>query len=156
MRREEEQENVNAWNPTLAFADDGLSGRITRLNLAFDETQLMALADGGTENLFAAQAYFDTSRGHGRDALAEKYDACFSGQRPTMTANSVQCYDAIYLVAALARQVGRVDGCRMAHFLRPRLQRDHAYRLIGRSDKDASVRLAEADGVEFRVQRAFA
>lgn len=139
-----------------AFADDGLSGRITRLNLAFDETQLMALADGGTENLFAAQAYFDTSRGHGRDALAEKYDACFSGQRPTMTANSVQCYDAIYLVAALARQVGRVDGCRMAHFLRPRLQRDHAYRLIGRSDKDASVRLAEADGVEFVVKRAFA
>ncbi len=25
MRREEEQENVNAWNPTLAFADDGLA-----------------------------------------------------------------------------------------------------------------------------------
>ena len=23
MRREEEQENVNAWSPTLAFADDG-------------------------------------------------------------------------------------------------------------------------------------
>ena len=25
MRREEEQENVNAWSPTLAFADDGLA-----------------------------------------------------------------------------------------------------------------------------------
>jgi urea transport system substrate-binding protein len=139
-----------------AFAEEGFSGRMTRLNLAFDEMQLLALADGGAENLFAAQSYFDSSRGYGREALAENYDACFSGQRPTMTANSVHIYDAIYLVAALAQQVGRVDGCRMAHFLRPRLQRDHAYRLIGRSDADASVRLAEADGVDFVVRKAFA
>lgn len=138
-----------------AFADDGLSGNITRLNLAFEETQLLALADGGTENLFAAQSYFDASRGHGRDALAERYDAVYSGRRPTMTANSVQCYDAIYLVAALAREVGRVDGGRMAHFLRPRLQRDQAYRLIGRSDADARVQLAEADGVDFVVRQSF-
>lgn len=138
-----------------AFAEAGLSGTIARLNLAFDETQLLALADGGTENLFAAQAYFDTSRGAGRDALVERYDACFSGRRPSMTANSVQIYDAIYLVAAIARQVGRVDGCRMAHFLRPRLHRDHAYRMIGRSDADVNVRLAEADGIDFVVRRAF-
>ncbi|EIE51452.1 substrate-binding domain-containing protein [Salipiger aestuarii] len=137
-----------------AFAEAGLSSTITRLNLAFDEMQLLALADGGTENLFAAQAYFDTSRGHGRDALVERYDACFSGRRPSMTANSVQCYDAIFLVAAIARQVGRIDGCRMAHFLRPRLQRDLAYRMIGR-EADANVRLAEADGVDFVVRRAF-
>ncbi|MGY9046487.1 nitrile hydratase regulator [Puniceibacterium antarcticum] len=136
-----------------AFADDGLSGNIIRLNLAFDETQLLALADSGTENLFAAQSYFDTSRGLDRDSLVEKYDACFSGQRPMMTANAVQCYDAIYLVAAMARQVGRVDGSSMAHFLRPRLQRDHAYRMIGHAD--AGVRLAEADGVDFIVRRSF-
>lgn len=64
-----------------AFAEDGLAASVVRLNLAFDETQLLALADAGTENLFAAQTYFDTSRGDGRDALAERYDACFSGQR---------------------------------------------------------------------------
>lgn len=138
-----------------AFAEAGFSRRMVRLNLAFDETQLLALADGASENLFAAQSYFDTSRGNDRDALAEKYDACYSGQRPTMTANSVQCYDAIYLVAALAQQVGRVDGCQMAHFLRPRLSRDRAYQMIGRSDADARVRLAEAEGVDFVVRRAF-
>ena len=138
-----------------AFAENGLSSTITRLNLAFDETQLLALSESGTDNLFAAQAYFDTSRGNGRDELAERYDACFSGRRPTMTANSVQCYDAIYLVAAIAKQVGHVDGCRMAHFLRPRMSRDRAYQMIGRSDADACVRLAEADGLDFKVQRTF-
>ncbi|WP_252737380.1 substrate-binding domain-containing protein [Citreicella sp. C3M06] len=138
-----------------AFAEDGLASSVIRLNLAFDETQLLALADVGTENLFAAQAYFDTSRGDGRDALAERYDACFSGQRPTMTANAVGCYDAIYLVAAIARQVGRIDGCQMAHFLRPRLQRDRAYHMIGRSDAAAGVRLAEAEGIDFVVRSAF-
>ncbi|GGG85528.1 nitrile hydratase regulator [Salipiger pallidus] len=138
-----------------AFADHGLARNAIRLNLAFDESQLMGLADGGGENLYAAQPYFDTSRAPGRDALAERYDACFSGQRPVMTANSVHCYDALHLVAAIARQVGRVDGCQMAHFLRPRLKRDHAYRMIGRTDADARVRLAEADGVDFVVRQAF-
>jgi ABC-type branched-subunit amino acid transport system substrate-binding protein len=138
-----------------AFAEAGLSRRTMRLNLAFDETQLLGVSEEYSENLFAAQAYFDSSRGLGRDALAEKYESCFSGDRPGMTANAVNCYDAIYLVAALARQIGRVDGHLMARFLRARLPRDSAYRLIGRSDADARVRLAEADGVQFQVRDTF-
>lgn len=138
-----------------AFAEEGLSGNVIRLSLAFDSSQLLGLADGGTENLYAAQPYFDASQGQGRDGLAERYDACFAGQRPAMTANTVHCYDAIHLVAALARQAGRIDGCQMAQFLRPRLKRDHAYRMIGRTDADARVRLAEADGIDFVVRQAF-
>ncbi|RBP80128.1 amino acid/amide ABC transporter substrate-binding protein (HAAT family) [Rhodobacter sp. 140A] len=138
-----------------AFADAGLSRRIIRLNLAFEETQLLGVSDGCSENLFAAQAYFDSSRGHNRDDLAARYESCFSGELPSMTTNSVNCYDAIYLVAALADRIGRVDGHLMARFLRDRLPRAAAYRLIGRSDADAGVRLAEAEGVEFQVRETF-
>lgn len=138
-----------------AFAEAGLSARTMRLNLAFDETQLLGVSEECSENLFAAQAYFDTSRGHDRDELVERYESCFSGDRPAMTSNAVNCYDAIYLVAAMARRIGRVDGHLMARFLRKRLPRDSAYQLIGRSDADARVRLAEADGTAFRVRETF-
>ena len=99
-----------------------------------------------------AQAYFATSRGLDRDAMVENYNSNFEGKRPGVTANSVSCYDAVYLVAALAERIGRVDGYLMARSLRKRLSRDEAFSLIGRPPESSAVRLAEADGVDFRLR----
>lgn len=135
-----------------AFGEAGLGGRICRLNLAFDETQLLGVAAENSENLYAAQAYFDTSRGHGREEMVESYYNSFGGICPGITANSINCYDAVHLVAAVAREVGHIDGYLMARRLRSHLGRAEAYEMIGRSTADARVRIAEADGVEFRVR----
>ncbi|HEY0276483.1 MAG TPA: substrate-binding domain-containing protein [Paenirhodobacter sp.] len=135
-----------------AFAEAGLAGGILRLSLAFDETQLLGVSAEYSENLFAAQAYFDTSRGRDRDEMVENYNCNFEGIRPGVTANAVNCYDAVYLVAALAQQVGRIDGYLMAQKLKKRLSRAHAYNLIGRSAEDSGVLLAEADGIDFLVR----
>lgn len=134
------------------FAEAGLAKRTLRLNLAFDETQLLGVTSDCSENLFAAQAYFDASRGLNRDAMVERYMDNFSAQGSCVTANSVNCYDAVYLIAALAQRVGRVDGHLMARKLRHHVSREESYQLIGRSTRDAGVRLAEADGIDFLVR----
>ncbi len=138
-----------------AFGEAQLSRSILRLSLAFDETQLLGVAPENSENLFAAQPYFNNSPSRGREAMAEGYRSSFEGARPGITANSVNCYDAIYLVAALAEQIGRIDGHLMALRLRTRLARTQSYAMIGRSSANTGTRLAEADGVEFVVRDTF-
>ncbi len=138
-----------------AFAEAGLSHRTLRLSLAFEETQLLGVTPDNAENLFATASYFSGTTGHGRDQLLDGYRRCFAGRLPDVTTNSLNCYDAIHLVAGLARHVGRVDGHLMARVLRQRMPRSLAYRLIGRSEISAKVALAEADGTEFRVHQSW-
>lgn len=134
-----------------AFGEAGLSRDMLRLMLAFEETQLLGVAPENSENLYAGASYFQGTTDHGRDLLMENYQSSFAGTLPDVTTNSLNCYDAIHLVAALARQAGHVDGHLMARQLRQRLPRSRAYQLIGRSEISARVALAEAHGTEFRV-----
>lgn len=146
-------EDAVAFN--RAFADAGLSQRMLRLNLAFEETQLLGVAPENAENLFATASYFSGTTGHGRERLLEDYRRSFAGRLPEVTTNSLNCYDAIHLVAGLARHVGRVDGHLMARLLRQRIPRSLAYRMIGRSEIGTRVALAEADGTGFRVRQSW-
>ncbi|WP_134682334.1 substrate-binding domain-containing protein [Paracoccus ravus] len=142
-------EDAIAFN--RAFAEAGLSGAVLRLTLAFEETQLLGVAPGNAENLFAVASYFNGTQDHDRETLLEGYGHAFSGRLPDVTTNSLNCYDAIHLVAGLARHVGHVDGHLMARVLRQGLPRSLAYKIMGRSVIGARVALAEADGTEFRV-----
>ncbi|MTE01477.1 ABC transporter substrate-binding protein [Paracoccus sp. YIM 132242] len=146
-------EDAVAFN--RAFADAGLSQRVLRLALAFEETQLLGVAPENAENLFATASYFSGITGHGRERLLDEYRRSFAGRLPDVTTNSLNCYDAIHLVAGLARHVGRVDGHLMARVLRQRIPRSFAYRMIGRSEISARVALAEADGTGFRVRQSW-
>ncbi|MGN7871104.1 ABC transporter substrate-binding protein [Paracoccus sp. 22332] len=146
-------EDAVAFN--RAFADAGLSHRTLRLTLAFEETQLLGVSPENADNLFATASYFNGTTGHGREQLLEEYRRSFAGRLPEVTTNSLNCYDAIHLVAGLAHHVGRVDGHLMARALRQRIPRSFAYQLIGRSEISARVALAEADGTEFRVRQCW-
>ncbi|CAM3248647.1 substrate-binding domain-containing protein [Paracoccus nototheniae] len=146
-------EDAVAFN--RAFAGAGLATGCLRLMLAFEETQLLGVAPENAENLFAGASYFQGTTDHGRDALMENYHASFGGMLPDVTTNSLNCYDAVYLVAALARQVGHIDGHLMARQLRSRLPRSRVYELIGRSAIRARVALAEAGGTEFCVRQTW-
>lgn len=144
-------EDAVAFN--RAFAEAGLAASVLRLTLAFEETQLLGVAPENAENLFAAASYFNGTIDHDREALLEGYTHAFAGRLPNVTTNSLNCYDAIHLVAGLARHVGHVDGHLMARFLRQRMPRNLAYQIMGRSEISARVALAEADGTEFLVRQ---
>lgn len=141
-------EDAVAFN--RAFGEAGLSHRIQRLAMAFDEVQLLAIGPENAENLFAVQAYFDTRCGRARHAMMDDYDSSFAGQRPGVTANAASCYDAVRVVAALAQRLGRPDGHLMARALGRQTRREDMFALIG-CDRAPSARLAEADGTVFRV-----
>jgi urea transport system substrate-binding protein len=146
-------EDAVAFN--RAFAEAGLATSCLRLMLAFEETQLLGVAPENAENLFAGASYFQGTTDHGRDALLENYNTSFGGRLPDVTTNSLNCYDAVYLVAALARQVGHIDGHLMARRLRSRLPRSQVYEMIGRSPISARVTLAEASGTAFCVRETW-
>lgn len=146
-------EDAVAFN--RAFSEAGLATESLRLMLAFEETQLLGVAPENAENLFAGASYFQGTTDHGRDALMENYQSSFGGTLPDVTTNSLNCYDAVYLVAALARQVGHVDGHLMARQLRNRLPRSRVYEMIGRSAISARVVLAEASGTAFCVRQSW-
>lgn len=146
-------EDAVAFN--RAFAEAGLAKGCLRLMLAFEETQLLAVAPENAENLFAGASYFQGTTDHGRDALMENYHSSFGGTLPDVTTNSLNCYDAVYLVAAMARRNGHTDGHLMARQLGRRLPRSCLYEMIGRTAISARVVLAEANGTTFSVRQTW-
>jgi len=135
------------------FARAGLSDQLARLSPAVEENTLLGAGARAHDRLYAAAAYFD---GHetvqGRD-LERAYYARFGPWAPALNAVGESCYEALVFLARVGEVCGDLSMEAVAG-----LSRDHFYegprglmRLSGNL-VDQDVYLAEADGLEFRVQ----
>ncbi len=136
-----------------AFAATGLAPRILRFTSAIDEAMLYALGAGCTENLFSTSAYYSQIRSRNNDAFLERYHACFGESPPPANAFGQSCYEGIYFLAALAKEVGSLRPAELRKCVGRATQARTARGVAPTTIAGAAgpIHLAAADGHEFRL-----
>jgi ABC-type branched-subunit amino acid transport system substrate-binding protein len=136
-----------------AFAATGLAARILRFTSAIDEAMLYALGESCTENLFSTSAYYSQIRSRNNDAFLERYHACFGDTPPPANAFGQSCYEGIYFLAALAKEVGSFRPAELRTRVGRAIQARTARGLEPTTVAGAAgpIHLAVAEGHEFRL-----
>lgn len=135
------------------FAAAGLDDWLVRLSSLMDENMLLASGEAATRHMFSAAGYFGSLVTEDALDLLGRYERRFGPEAPVLNSMGESCYEAMQLLAALARGADSFDVRRMLHtaetpvgYHGPRgsvhLENQH---LIQR------VYLAHADGTDFDV-----
>jgi len=135
------------------FAHDGLSAGILRFALGVDQTVLYAGGADASENLYIASTYIASVRSRQNDRFLELYHDGFGEQAVPVSVFGHSCYEAVHLVAGLARAGGSPAGSRMAHRLTVAARCGRVRDVIPPTLMAArpKVHFAAADGLGFRT-----
>lgn len=118
-----------------AFANSGLAGHVVRASGALEETGLLEIDGDDTGELYAAMSWY-ASEPRGEE-FADRYDARWGCDAPSLGAYARGCYDGVTAMARLAA-TGSLD---VAHFAT-------RVRAVVRHRRS---RLARAEGLDLRV-----
>lgn len=91
------------------FAAFGLDERIVRLSSLMDENMLLASGSSATRDLFSAAGYFNTLATADALDLVGAYTARFGPSAPVLNSMGESCYEALQLLATIARRAGSVE-----------------------------------------------
>jgi urea transport system substrate-binding protein len=139
-----------------AFAEHGLASPMLRLVGAMDETVLLGIGAGNSENLFCASGYFVGSASRPNDAFRSQYEASFGRCAPPPGSIAQSNYEGLRFLEAAAREAGSLE-------VRPLLKaadnicydgaRGEVHLRGGRARMP--IYLAEAAGLDFRLIETF-
>jgi ABC-type branched-subunit amino acid transport system substrate-binding protein len=139
-----------------AFAETGLSGRILRLAGAMDETVLLGIGADNTENMFCASGYFGCHDSRANDDFRASYVRAFGPTAPPIGSVGQSNYEGLRFLEAIADKAQTLAA-------RPLLAAAKNVVYTGARGavtiRDGRARmtmhLAEADGLDFKLIRAF-
>ncbi len=136
-----------------AFAETGLARHVLRFTSAIDEAMLYALGENCTENLYSTSSYYSQIRSRNNDAFLERYHASFGDTPPPANAFGQSCYEGIYFLAGLAKEVGslRPAGLRKCIGRATQVRTARGLAPTAVAGAASPVHLAAADGHEFRL-----
>lgn len=137
-----------------AYAASGLGA--ARLCGALEEHGLLGIGGDGTGELYTAMGYFRGLRTDASLDFAERYASRFGPEAPMLNAHGHGCYEAVAMLAALARRAGTLavpavdtvaDGTTIVSARGP-------LTLMNRQVRQR-VHLGRADGLDFFLQKSF-
>lgn len=92
-----------------SFAADGLHERMVRLSPLMDENMLLASGPEATEGLYSAAGFFDDLVTEDSMDLVGRYTRRYGADAPVLNSMGESCYEALWLLATLARRAGVFD-----------------------------------------------
>lgn len=98
-----------------AFAAYGLDERMVRLSSLMDENMLLASGFSATRGLFSAAGFFSTLATADALELIGAYTARYGPNAPVLNSMGESCYEALRLLATVARRAGSVDARSLLH-----------------------------------------
>jgi urea transport system substrate-binding protein len=139
-----------------AFAECGLAGHVLRLAGAMDETVLLGIGAEATENLFCASGYFGCQDSRENDEFRSSYVRAFGPTAPPVGSVGQSNYEGLRFLEAIAQK---------AQTLAPRALLSAGKNIVYHGARGPvtirdgrarmSIHLAQADGLDFKLIRAF-
>jgi len=139
-----------------SFSESGLASKMLRLAGAMDETVLLGIGAGNTENLFCASGYFGCLRSADNEGFLDRYKSAFGSLAPPIGSVGQSNYEGLCFLEAAARK---------AQSLATKPLLSAATRLIYSGARgpitfrhghaEMPIYLARADGLEFHIVQKF-
>lgn len=135
------------------FADRGLGASLPRLATTVEESILLAGDVTANEGLYSAKAYFDSIATLEGRSFSSRYYAHFGACAPPLNGVGESCYEALHLLACLARRCGSLDvedvnAVRSGYFY----ESPRGLMRIWGNVVSQDVYIAAAGGLEFTIQ----
>ncbi|TXI54056.1 MAG: hypothetical protein E6Q55_33745 [Mycolicibacterium mageritense] len=135
------------------FAERGLSASMPRLATTVEENILIAGDVMANDRLYSAKAFFDSTTTLEGRRFADRYYARFGPYAPPLNGVGESCYEALHLLACIARYRGSldvkaVDGMRSGYFY----ESPRGLMRIWGTVVSQDVYIAAAGGLEFTIQ----
>ncbi|SHE50509.1 ABC-type branched-chain amino acid transport system, substrate-binding protein [Kaistia soli DSM 19436] len=139
-----------------AFAAAGLDQKMLRFGLIVDETVICGIGADASTNLFTAASYFAVNQSRSNDHFLELYHDAFGAFAPPVSAASVSYYEALHVLAGLARDLGTRDSRALANHLHRPISRPAVRHMLDNKPvgQIPPVYIGRADGVRLEVVKA--
>lgn len=146
---------LDAVNFNRAFARAGLAARVLRLSCAIEESQLLAIGAGNTENLHVALGYFSSLETDANLSFKARYRKRFGERAPTLNSIGQSLYEGMHFLATLLDDEAHASGGRSGRQAPLPYTSARTAVYVGAGANHAPMYLARAEGHSFRVLARF-